>query len=78
MTKVMVEGLKWMYIVVVLDWYTKKIVSYYADIQGRSCHWLEALREAFNCEVLDGGRDSELLLMSDSNSQPTSVAFMQS
>ncbi|MFC2018133.1 hypothetical protein ACFLTQ_02390 [Chloroflexota bacterium] len=26
MTKVMVEGFDWMYIVVVLDWYTKKLL----------------------------------------------------
>jgi putative transposase len=28
MTKVMVEGFGWVYIVLVLDWYTKKIVGY--------------------------------------------------
>jgi putative transposase len=28
MTKVLVEGLGWVYFVVVLDWYTKKIVGY--------------------------------------------------
>ena len=46
MTKVMVNGFGWMYIVVVLDWYTKKIVGYYAGIQCRSKHWLEALDAA--------------------------------
>ena len=35
MTKVMAEGFGWMYIVVVLDWYTKKIVGYYAGMQCR-------------------------------------------
>lgn len=30
MTKLLVEGFGWVYIVVVLDWYTKKIVGYYA------------------------------------------------
>jgi hypothetical protein len=34
MTKVMVEGFGWVYIVLVLDWYTKKIVGYDA---GRPC-----------------------------------------
>jgi len=33
MTKVMVEPLGWVYVVIVLDWYTKKIVGYYADLQ---------------------------------------------
>jgi len=36
MTKVMVSGFGWMYIAVVLDWYTKKIVGYYAGMQCRS------------------------------------------
>ena len=43
MTKVMVNGFGWMYITVVLDWYTKKIVGYYAGMQCRGKHWLEAL-----------------------------------
>jgi len=77
MTKVMVDGFGWMYIVVVLDWYTKKIVGYYADIQSRSCHWLEALDDAVNREFPYGARGSELSLMSDNGSQPTSVAFMK-
>jgi putative transposase len=77
MTKVMVEGFGWMYIVAVLDWYTKKIVGYYAGIQCRSCHWLEALSDAVNSELPNGVRDSELSLMSDNGSQPTSVAFMK-
>ena len=77
MTKVMVEGFGWMYIVVVLDWYTKKIEGYYAGMQCRSCHWLEALDEAVNREFPDGVKDHELHLMSDNGSQPTSVAFMK-
>jgi len=77
MTKVMVEGFGWMYIVVVLDWYTKKIVGYYAGIQCRSCHWLEALDDAVNREFPGGVKGSELSLMSDNGSQPTSVAFMK-
>jgi transposase InsO family protein len=77
MTKVMVAGFGWMYIVVVLDWYTKKITGYYSGMQCRSCHWLVALDEAVNRAFPDGVRDSELSLMSDNGSQPTSVAFMK-
>lgn len=77
MTKVMVAGFGWMYIVVVLDWYTKKIVGYYAGIQCRSRDWLRALNDAVNREFPDGVRDSGLSLMSDNGSQPTSVAFMK-
>jgi transposase InsO family protein len=77
MTKVMVAGFGWMYIVVVLDWYTKKIVGYHAGIQCRSRDWLRALNDAVNREFLGGIRDSGLSLMSDNGSQPTSVAFMK-
>jgi transposase InsO family protein len=76
-TKVMVHGFGWMYIAVVLDWYTKKIVGYYAGIQCRGKHWLEALEEAVNQQFPDGVRDHGLCLMSDNGSQPTSVGFMK-
>jgi len=78
MTKVMVDGFGWMYIVAVLDWYTKKIVGYYAGIECRSRHWLEALDYAVNHEFPDGVKNQGLSLMSDNGSQPTSVAFMKS
>lgn len=78
MTKVMVEGFGWMYIVAVLDWYTKKIVGYYAGLECRTRHWLEALDMAVNKEFPDGAYGKELNLMSDNGSQPTSVSFMRS
>ena len=77
MTKVMVNGFGWMYIAVVLDWYTKKIVGYYAGMQCRSKHWLEALDVAINHQFPDGVRDYGLCLMSDNGSQPTSLGFMK-
>jgi transposase InsO family protein len=78
MSKVMVEGFGWMYLVVVLDWYTKKIVGYYAGLECRSRHWLEALDEAINREFPDGVKEQGLSLMSDNGSQPTSLAFIRS
>jgi len=77
MTKVMVNGFGWMYIVVVLDWYTKKIVGYYAGMQCRGKHWLEALDAAVNRQFPNGVRGKQLFLMSDNGSQPTSVGFMK-
>ena len=77
MTKVMVSGFGWMYIVVVLDWYTKKIVGYYAGEQCRGKHWLEALDEAVNHQFPDGVRDHNLYLMSDNGSQPPSKGYME-
>jgi putative transposase len=40
MTKVMVEGCGWVYIVLVLDWYTKKIVGYYAGTPCMAQAWV--------------------------------------
>lgn len=77
MTKVMVNGFGWIYIAVVLDWYTKKIVGYYAGMQCRNRHWLEALDTAINQQFPNGVRDHGLCLMSDNGSQPTSVGFMK-
>ena len=77
MTKVMVDGFGWMYIVVILDWYTKKIVGYYAGMQCRSEHWLEALDNAVNRQFPHGVYGASLSLMSDNGSQPTSLTFMK-
>lgn len=77
MTKVMVSNFGWMYIVVVLDWYTKKIVGYYAGLQCRGKQWLEAIEESVNRQFPEGVRDQGLHLMSDNGSQPTSIGFMQ-
>jgi putative transposase len=77
MTKVMVEGFGWVYIVLVLDWYTKKIVGYYAGMPCTARHWLEALDMAVNRQFPDGARGKGLSLMSDNGCQPTSTAFMQ-
>jgi transposase InsO family protein len=78
MSKVMVEGFSWMYLVVVLDWYTKKIVGYSAGLECRTRHWLEALAEAVNREFPVGVKGQGLSLMSDNGSQPTSLAFIKS
>lgn len=77
MTKVMVEGFGWMYIVLVLDWYTKKIVGYYAGLQCTTRHWLEALDMGLNSQFKAGARDQGLHLMADNGCQPTAVSFME-
>lgn len=41
MTKVMVQGFGWMYIIVVLDWYTKEIVGCCDGMESKSRHWLD-------------------------------------
>jgi transposase InsO family protein len=75
MTKVMVEGFGWVYVVLVLDWYTKKIVGYYAGVPCTARHWLAALDMAVSRQFPAGVRDQGLSLMSDNGCQPTALAF---
>ena len=76
MTKVMTES-GWVYVVIVLDWYTKKIVGHYSGIRATSREWLEALEKGLNREYPQGARGNALKLMSDNGSQPTSLSFMK-
>ena len=76
MTKVLVEGFGWVYIVLVLDWYTKKIVGYYAGTRCTAQPWLAALAMAVNRQFPSGVRAQGLSLMSDHGCQPTSIAFI--
>lgn len=70
MTKAMtVSGL--VYVVVVLDWRSKKIAEYYAAAQVRASHWLQALDMAANRQFPHGVRGADLHLMSDNGCQPT-------
>jgi len=77
MTKVMIDGFGWMYVVIVLDWYTKKVVGHYAGVQARSWHWQEALNKAVNLQFPDGVEGQGLKLMSDNGCQPTSISFIK-
>jgi putative transposase len=76
MTKFMIPGSGWAYLVVVLDWYTRKIVGFNVDLQSKSRHWREALNQAVSGQFPQGVRDQGLHLMSDNGTQPTSIAFM--
>ena len=77
MTKVLLEGFGWVYIVLVLDWYTKKIVGYDAGMPCTARHWLAALDMAVNAQLPEGAREQGLSLMSDNGCQPTSLVFLQ-
>ena len=79
MTKVMVEGFGWVYVVLVLDWYTKKIVGYHAGIQSKAKHWIHALDMGLNKQFPLGidKQQYKLNLMSDNGCQPTAVSFMR-
>ena len=77
MTKVMIDGFGWVYLVVVLDWHTKKVVGHYAGLQARAWHWLVALNRAVNRQFPDGIEGRSLNLMADNGCQPTALAFMR-
>jgi len=76
MTKVL-SKYGWVYVVIVLDWYTKKIVGHYSGKQARTKEWLLALNKALNREYPEGVRGNSLKLISDNGSQPTSLSFMK-
>lgn len=79
MTKILTqEG--WAYLVVVNDWFTKKILGSFVGSRCRASQWLAALGEAVNLQFPGGikeAKELELNLMSDNGSQPTSVLFMR-
>lgn len=77
MTKFMVDKIGWVYLVVVLDWHTRKIVGYHLDLRSKTADWLQALDQAVNQQFPDGVRSHNLHLMSDNGAQPTSVAFIK-
>ena len=77
MTKVAVDAFGWVYVVVVLDWYTKKFLGYHIGLQATTAHWLAALDMAVNRQFPEGVRGHAVHLMSDNGCQPTSVAFMR-
>ncbi len=79
MTKVMVSSSGWLYLVVVLDWHSKKIVGYSLKTRSRTDDWLEALNQAVNNQFPNGvlSKNKELSLISDNGSQPTSQKFMK-
>jgi len=77
MTKVMVAHWGWLYLHVVLDWYTKKIVGYNLSWQSKTRDWLDALEKSAAQQFPEGAREKQpLFLVSDNGSQPTSVGFM--
>lgn len=75
MTKFYVQSFGWVYLVIVLDWYSKKIVGYKLNIRSKAIDWIEALNMAVDTNCPLGSREYELHLMSDNGSQPTSEKY---
>lgn len=75
MTKFYVQSFGWVYLVVVLDWYSKKIVGYKLNVRSKSDDWIDALNMAVDTNCPLGSREYDLNLMSDNGSQPTSEKY---
>lgn len=76
-TKFMINSLGWVYLVIVLDWYTKKVAGWRVSLRNRTEEWKGALDMAVNREFPEWVRGKGLKLISDNGSQPTSVSFMK-
>ena len=81
MTKIRLRHLGWIYVTIVIDWFSKKIVGYSIDTKSKAADWLTALDMAVNNQFPNGVRDEvirrgyELNLMADNGCQPTSESF---
>lgn len=64
----------WVYLVIVLDWFTEKVVGWEISLRGRSREWRQAMYVALERR---GFRGSGLKLISGNGSQLTSVSFMR-
>lgn len=79
MTKVMIATFGWVYLHVVIDWGTKKLLSTHVSLTSKSSDWLNALNEAVNLQFPNGIKEAVNIpeLISDHGSQPTSTAFFK-
>lgn len=80
MTKIKIGSFGWVYLHVVLDWYTKELVGYSFSFQSKTEGWLAALNMAVNARYSDGIRQVQSLpcLISANGCQPTSERYMKS
>ena len=80
MTKVKINYIGWVYITIVIDWYSKKLVGYDIGQQSKSSDWLDALDMGVSCQFPFGIRSyvQSLSLVADNGCQPTSQSFRSS
>jgi transposase InsO family protein len=79
MTKVKIQVWGWVYVHIVLDWYTKEIIGHYTSLSSKTDDWLEALNRAINSRFPDGiyAKKGKPKLISDNGCQPTSGAYIK-
>ena len=68
------SGVK-LFLVVVLDIFTRRIVGWRLSRRCRACEWIDALDQAVQAEFPDGVRDAGLTIRMDNGCQPTSRAY---
>lgn len=75
MTKVK-TGSGWLYIHIVLDWWTKKIVGFHLSSYSKTQDWLKALYLGLDEQFPEGfWNKGDLYLVSDNGCQPLSKSF---
>lgn len=79
MTKVIIPVFGWIYLHVVIDWGTRKLLSTHMSLSSKSADWILPLNEAVNLQFPNGIKESLYILelISDHGCQPTSTAFMK-
>jgi len=79
MTKIKLNYVGWVYITIVIDWFSKKIVGYHIGLQSTAKDWSSALDMAVSTQFSAGIRSygHSLCLMSDNGCQPTSKSFKE-
>jgi putative transposase len=77
MTKFIIPGLGWAYLVVVLDWFSRKVLGWQLSLRCRTQEWRDALEDAMLQEFPHGGRGPGLKLVSDNGCQPCSRSFLK-
>lgn len=75
MTSIMLTTLQRLYLIVVMDVFTRRIVGWHLSTRCRSREWILALEQAVHTEFPEGVRGTGLTLRSDNGSQPTSKAY---
>lgn len=79
MTKVKLSYVGYVYITVIIDWFSKKLVGYHIGLQSTAADWCSALDMAVRTQFPLGIRSyqNNLSIMSDNGCQPTSRRFKE-
>ncbi len=77
MTKIKLESWGWLYLVVVLDWYTKEIIGYSLKLRSTKEDWLESLNMVVNNRFPEGIKEKAEKLFWVTDNQPTSMKCLE-